>query len=360
MNRVALWLVVGLGLLAGSRSLQAEEMPPPLSPEEGVRSLRVKPGLRAELVASEPLVVDPVAIDWGTDGKLWVCEMRDYPSGIDGNWKPGGQINVLEDTNGDGKYDKSTVFLDGLPFPTGVMAWRKGALICAAPEIIYAEDTDGDGKADVRKVVYRGFATENYQARVNGLSYNLDNWVYGANGLIGGTIRGMASGKEVNIGGRDFRIKPDTGVVEPASGLTQQGRVHDDEGNQFGGNNSILLQHYPLPDHASRRNPHVAPPAPAVYVPKDPDSRQVFPASRTIERFNHPESANRVTSACGIGIYRDDLLGEEYTGNAFICEPVHNLVHREVLKADGVTVAGHRASDDQESEFLASTDNWFR
>jgi putative membrane-bound dehydrogenase-like protein len=233
-------------------------------------------------------------------------------------------------------------------------------LVCAAPEIIYAEDTDGDGKADVRRPLFQGFATENYQARVNGLSYGLDNWVYGANGLIGGAIRGTATGREVNIGGRDFRINPDTGVMEPASGLTQQGRVHDDWNNQFGGNNSILIQHYPLPDHYARRNPWVAAPSPAVYLPRDPDSSRVFPASVTLARFNHPESANRVTSACSPLIYRDDLLGPGYKGNAFVCEPVHNLVHREVVEPDGVTFSSHRAPDEQGSEFLASTDSWCR
>lgn len=212
---------------------------PSLSPEEGLRSLRVKLGLRAELVANEPLVVDPVAIDWGTDGKHRVCEMRDYPTSMDGNWKPGGRINVPENTDGDGNYDKSAVLLDGLPFPTGVMPGQDG------------------GKVDVRKVVFQGFATENYQTRVNGV-----------NGLIGGMIRGTASGREVNIGGCDFRIKPDLGVLEPASGPTRQGRVHDDEGNQFGGNSSVLLQHCPLPGHAARRNPRITPPAPVVYAPE--------------------------------------------------------------------------------------------
>ena len=239
-------------------------MPPPLSPAEAVRSFHVKPGLRLELVVAEPLIESPVAIDFGADGKLWVCEMRDYPSGMDGNGKPGGVIKVLEDRDGDGRYDTATKFLEGLAFPTGVMAWRKGALICAAPEIIYAEDTDGDGKADRRRTLFQGFATENYQARVNGLSYGVDNWVYGANGLIGGTIHGTSSGREFNIGGRDFRFKPETGEFEPASGLTQQGRVHDNWGNQFGGNNSMLIQHYPLPDHYARRNPRVAGPQPAV------------------------------------------------------------------------------------------------
>ena len=160
------------------------------------------------------------------------------------------------------------------------MAWRNGAIICAAPEILYAEDTDGDGKADRRQVLFRGFATENYQARVNGLSYGLDNWVYGANGLIGGLIRGTATGRDINIGGRDFRIQPDSGLMEPASGLTQQGRVRDDWGEQFGGNNSIWIQHYPLPDHYVRRNPRVAAPAPAVSVPRDPENQRVYPASR--------------------------------------------------------------------------------
>ncbi len=330
------------------------------SPAEGLASIRVPAGLKVELVAAEPLVRSPVAIDWGTDGKLWVCEMLDYPSGLDGQGKPGGRIVTLEDSDGDGRYDKSTTFLDDLPFPTGVMAWKKGVLVCAAPDILYAEDTDGDGRADVRTLLFRGFATENFQARVNGLAYGLDNWVYGANGLIGGTIRGERTGKEVVLGGRDFRIKPDLGAFEPASGLTQQGRVRDDWGNQFGGNNSVWLQHYPLPDHYARRNRQAASPDPAVYLPKGPDDRRVYPISQLAERFNHPESAGQVTSACSPLIHRDPYLGESYFGNAFICEPVHNLVHREVLTPDGVTFAGHRAATEQASEFLASTDPWSR
>jgi putative membrane-bound dehydrogenase-like protein len=350
--------VVPASFRAGVSS--AEESPPARAPEEGVKSIRIAAGLRVELVAAEPLIQSPVAIDFGADGKLWVCEMRDYPTGIDGNWKPGGVIKVLEDRDRDGRYETATNFLEGLPFPTGLMAWRKGVIVCAAPDVIYAEDTDGDGKADLRRVLFQGFATENYQARVNGLAYGLDNWVYGANGLIGGSIRGTMTGKVIDIGGRDFRFKPDSGLMEPASGLTQQGRVRDDWGNQFGGNNSVLIQHYPLPDHYARRNPYVAAPGSAVYVPRDPDSTRIYPASQTLARFNHPESANRVTSACSPMIYRDTLLGPTFSGNAFICEPVHNLVHRQVLDRDGVTFAGHRAEGEQSSEFLASTDHWFR
>lgn len=338
-----------------------DEHPPALSPGESLKTFRTKPGLRLELVASEPLIESPVAIDFGADGRLWVCEMRDYPAGMDGKYKPGGVVKVLEDRDGDGKYDAAVTFLEGLAFPTGVMAWRDGVIVTAAPEIIYARDTNGDGKADLRQVLYRGFSTENYQARVNGLSYNQDGWVYGANGLIGGSINGRADGREVNIGGRDFRFKPDLGVFEPAAGLTQQGRVHDDWGRQFGGNNSVLLQQYPLPDHYIQRNLRVVAPAPTVNSSRgDADPGQLYPISKTLARYNEPEQANRVTSACGPEIYRDSLLGAEYAGNGFASDPVHNLVRRIVLDPGGVVLKGHRADDEQTSEFLAATDSWSR
>src|SRR5205823_3466026 len=140
------------------------EMTQPLSPEESLAAMHVRPGMKIELVAAEPLVVDPVAFDWGPDGRLWVVEMRDYPNGIAWNkegdefGKPGGRVKMLTDTDGDGRYDKASVFLDEIPFPTGIKVWRKGILVTAAPEIFYAEDKDGDDKADERKVIYRGLA----------------------------------------------------------------------------------------------------------------------------------------------------------------------------------------------------------
>jgi putative membrane-bound dehydrogenase-like protein len=342
---------------------RAEEAPAPKPPVEALATLKVRPGLRVERVACEPLVASPVAIDFGPDGRLWVVEMNDYPLGLDGRYKPGGRVKYLEDANGDGSYDKATTLADDLPFPTGVMAWRGGALVCAAPDILYIEDTKRDGKADVRQVLFTGFATENYQARVNGLSYGLDNWVYGANGLLGGTIssRKQPGAPAVSIGGRDFRMNPDTGAFEAVAGLTQQGRVRDDAGNWFGNDSGHLLWHYPLPDYYVRRNPHLAGPSPRVHVPTgDPDPNRLFPISRILSRFNDPHEAGRVTSACGAGLYRDELLGREFKGDAFTCEPVHNLVTRRKLEGRGTTFAGRRAADEQASEFLAATDNWFR
>jgi putative membrane-bound dehydrogenase-like protein len=338
------------------------EFPPPKSPKDSLACIQLKPGFRAELVASEPLISSPVAIDWGPDGKLWVIEMYDYPTGVDGNWKPGGRVKYLESTKGDGVYDKAVTLADDLPFPTGLMAWGKGVLVCAAPDILYLEDTKGTGKADVRKVLFTGFDTSNYQARINGLEYGLDGWVYAANGLLGGKIVSKINPKyKVDLGGRDLRFKPDTGEIEPAAGLTQQGRTRDDWGNWFGNDNSNLLWHYPLPEHYLRRNPHfIAPPA-RVNVPVgDPDPNKLFPVSHLLRRFNDFGSANRTTSACGPCIYRDTLLGKEYYGNSFTCEPVHNLVTRRVLTPKGVTFVGKRSPDEQDREFFASTDNWCR
>jgi putative membrane-bound dehydrogenase-like protein len=341
----------------------------PLSPQESLRAIHTKPGITVELVASEPLITDPVAIDWGADGRLWVCEMNDYPAGLDGNWQPGGRIKVLEDTNGDGIYDKATLFADNIPFPTGVTAWGKGVLICAAPDIIYAEDTNGDGKADKFQKMASGYFTDNFQARVNSLQLGLDNWIYGANGLLGGTIRAypeydanhvLSSQGPVDIRNHDFRFIPFTDRFETVTGVSQQGRARDDWGNWFGCDNSELLLHFGAPEHYFRRNPHITAPIGVVNLTSRPDGNRLYPRSRTLERFNDLDNANRTTSACGLAIYRDTLLGDQYYGNAFTCEVVHNLVHREILTNTDGTISSGRATDEQNSEFLASTDNWFR
>ena len=195
---------------------------------------------------------------------------------------------------------------------------------------------------------------------MNSLTYGLDGWVHGANGLIGGRIASFAGGEPVDIRGRDFRMNPDTGAFETLAGLTQHGRVRDDWGNWFGCDNGALLRHYPLTDHYVRRNPHFSPPSPGVAAATYADANRVFPISRPLERFNDPSHINRVTSGCGLGLYRDTLLGEAFYGDAFVCEPVHNLVRRLKLRPRGVTFSAHRPEGKTAPEFLASTDNWFR
>ncbi len=344
------------------------DLPPPKSPADALAAIKVKPGFRVELVAAEPLVEDPVAFDWGPDGRLWVVEMRDYPNGLTWNGPgdpknvPGGRVKVLRDTDGDGRYDKATVFLDGLPFPNGVKAWRGGVLVTAAPQVLYAEDHDGDDKADQRVMLFAGFTEGNQQHRANGLRWGLDNWLYMANGDSGGSIKSLANGSVLKISGRDLRVRPDTGELDPQAGQTQFGRCRTDWGDWFGGNNANPMWHYVLEDHYLRRNPHVAPPENRKHVSIKPGASPVYPLSKTLTRFNDFNMSNRFTSACSPEVYRDDWphIGLAAETHVFICEPVHNLVHHEVMTADGATFTSRRAADEQESEFFASSDNWCR
>ncbi len=333
-------------------------LPQPLGAEEALRSIRLSSGLELQLVAAEPLIADPVAFDWGPDGRLWVAEMSDYPLGVNG--QPGGRVRVLTDTDGDGRYDKSTIFADDLPFPTGVKVWRDSVIISTAPDILQAYDNDGDGKADEINPIFRGFAEGNQQHRVNGLRYGIDHRLYLANGDSGGTVTSVKTGKSMDIRGRDLWINPDTGAMATTSGQTQFGRNCDDWQNWFGGNNSNPMWHYVLDESYLSRNPHVSFPSLRNPVSIAPGTSPVFPLSETLERYNDFKMANRFTSACSPNIYRDQLLGKNFYGNAFICEPVHNLVHREVMEESGSSWMSERAADEQRSEFLASRDSWFR
>ncbi|MEX0643253.1 MAG: neutral/alkaline non-lysosomal ceramidase N-terminal domain-containing protein [Pirellulales bacterium] len=328
----------------------------PKSPAESLATIQVRDGMRIELVAAEPMVQSPVAIDFGPDGKLWVAEMKDYGCKDGETCPPAGRVSVLEDRDSNGTFETATVFLDKIAEPMGVCVWRKGVLISAAPDLIYAEDTNGDGKADVVQKLFTGFSVENPQARLNTLSAGLDGWLQSGCMFVG-KIRNQ-HGHEFDIGNRDFRLRPDAGEIDAENGKTENARVRDDWGNWFGCENGVLCFHYPLPDRYLRRNAHIVPPALAVNVP-NAAAAQLYPRGKLV-LFELSGPAGRATAACGLTFYRDELLGPEFIGNAFTCEPVNQLVHRTVLHPKGATFVGERAADETESEFLTSTDNWFR
>ncbi|MFP6694595.1 MAG: PVC-type heme-binding CxxCH protein, partial [Pirellulales bacterium] len=334
----------------------------PKLPEVSLRNIEVPEGFEVQLVAAEPLIADPVAMDWGPDGRLWVVEMADYPLGVDGKGAPGGRVRWLSDTDGDGVYDRSTLFLENLSTPTGIMVWREGILITAAPDVLYAEDTDGDGKADRKEVLFTGFGKGNQQHRVNGLCWGLDNWIYLANGDSGGVIVSNKTGAKVDIRGRDVRIRPDEGLVEAVEGQTQFGRSRDDWGNWFGCNNPNPIFHYVLADRYLRRNPHFSPPAARRDI-RD-GSTSVFPISQNISHCDTKHrplgAAATFTSANSTIVYRGGLFGPDFVNNTFTSEPVYNVVHRRVLEPRDVTFRSLRPKSEAGVEFFRSSDAWCR
>jgi putative membrane-bound dehydrogenase-like protein len=319
------------------------------------------PDLAIELVAAEPEVASPVAIAWDEEGRLFVAEMLDYPTAA-----TAGRIRMLEDRDGDGRYERATVFADGLPFPNGVLPCFGGVLVTAAPNIWFLRDKDGDGRAEERQVVLTGFGEGNTQLRVNGLTWGLDNRIYVANGRSDGDVRKPSDppGRAVSIRRRDarFRLSSSPFTMEDfrvgaIAGFSQFGLPHDDWGNRFPSWNTIPIRHVVLEQEAPDRNPYLAETSTVASILDLSDGGRIFPISPPQPRFNR-ESVAFFNASCGPMIERGGLLPAAYRGNAFVCEPLTNLVHRRGLEPAGVTFVARRVEPGR--EFLASSDPAFR
>ncbi|APW59276.1 putative beta-propeller-type glycoside hydrolase of unknown function [Paludisphaera borealis] len=314
----------------------------------------IDPELRIELIASEPDIASPVAVAWDEAGRLFVVEMTDYPAG-----PKSGKVRMLVDRDGDGRYETASTFADGLNFPNGVLPWNGGVLVTAAPDIVFLKDTNGDGVADERRVVLTGFVEGNQQLRVNGLTWGADNWVYAANGRSDGVVRrpGDPDAKAVPLNRHDFRFRPDTGEIQVVSGFSQFGLPRDDWGRRFPSWNTIPIRHAVIEERVLSRNKYLAESASVASILDPADGGRVFPISPAQTTFNR-ESTAYFNATCGPTIYRGDVLGDAYKGDAFVCESLTNLVQRRVLEQRGPTFLARRAEADR--EFLASTDPCFR
>ncbi len=316
------------------------------------------PDLTIELVAAEPEVVSPVAMAWDANGRLYVAEMGGYPV-----TERKGRIRQLRDDDGDGRYEKSIVFADGLSFPTTVMPYRDGILTIDSPDLLFLRDTNGDGKADERRVEWTGFIPGSQQLRANALHWGLDNWIYGANGRCDGEIRraGDSASPTVSIRGHDFRFRLSSrgssikDAFEPIAGQSQFGQCHDDWGHRFLSWNTIPIRQAVVPEPAaSRRSLFQA--RGVVDLAASDDTGRVYPVSPPPRQFN-AERADYYNAMCGLTIFRGDALGALYEGNAFVGESLSSLVTRRVLKPQGVVFTSERA--ERAREFLASRDPWF-
>lgn len=356
-----------------SSLLLADDAPPgpgsPLSPEESLRHFQLDNGLRVELVAAEPEVVDPVSIAFDEEGRMYVVEMRDYPNGPQPGQPPLSQIKRLEDLDGDGRYETAHVFADKLLFATGVLPWQGGVIVTLAGEIAWFKDTDGDHQADVRETWFRGFVEQNPQLRANHPTFGPDNHIYVANGLRGGTIVAEEAkwGRKfepVSLSGKDFRFDPLTGECDAVAGNGQFGMTFDDLGHRFVCDNRHPCRQVMLEDRYTKRNPFLALREVVHDVCAPAEFSTIHPLSRAWTTSNL--HAGQFTAACGVLIYRGDALPPGYARNIFVCEPTGNLVHREIIRPGRSTTPGEGpvASDgrpaDPQREFLATADEWFR
>ncbi|MBI4626480.1 MAG: c-type cytochrome [Verrucomicrobia bacterium] len=359
--------------------LSAAKDPPlrVMTPDEALAAFQIEPGLRIELVAAEPMVDDPVAFAWDEKRRLYVVENRGYPDPLQTNSKPNepwttkGRIALLEDTNGDGRYDKRTTFAEGLGYPNGIMVWRGGVFVTSAPDLLYLKDNDGDGVADERRVVLTGFETsKTAQIRMCYPTLGLDGWIYVAGGRNGGKVHSPEhpSRPVVEFPPGDSRFHPDTLLFELVGGNSQFGLTIDDFGRRYGLVNREPVMHTVLEPHHLKRNPYLAFNASIHAVSKVQAEAKVFPISQAKtasywgqmfrpdpKRVGHEGT---FTSACGHHIFGGTALTPEHVGNFFICEPAQNLIQRQVMRPDGASFISEVPYTGR--EFLASPDIGFR
>jgi putative membrane-bound dehydrogenase-like protein len=344
------------------RAIQPQELSAgPLSPEESIKQMKFPKGLKVELVASEPQVVDPVAIAFDEDLKLWVVEMSDYPNGPGEGEKPKSRIKVLLDKDNDGHYETAHTFADELLFATGLQPWKGGVIVTLAGEVAWLKDTDGDFKADIHETWFTGFSQDNPQLRANHPTFGPDNWIYIANGLRGGKVIAVkpewAKGaKPLDISGKDFRFDPITGKYEAITGTGQFGLTFDRLGNRFICSNRNPCMQVVIEDRYLKRNPHLAVKRPLHDVaPAGADSK-IFPISRAWTTSNL--HAGQFTAACGVTFHDGLGMGEEFAWNFYTCDPTGNLVHRTVPRYGPALITARPQRENV--EFLASPDEWFR
>ncbi len=352
----------------------------PFSPDASLKHIELTSGFKINVFAAEPQIVDPVAMCFDENGKIYVCELREME--VLPALTPGTKatIRLLEDRNGDGRIDHSTIFAEGLSFPTGIIPYDGGVFALCTPDLLYLKDTDGDGVADVRKVVLTGFGQGNAEWRFNNLQWGPDNWIYAANGHAGGNVYDPAikDSPKVDLGGRDFRFDPRTGKYESESRQIGGGfgLTFDDWGRRFVDQNEMHVIHVVLPQKYLARNPNLAVRAASEDISDHgkPDAK-LFPISRpqqwridrTTRRANvesnkfsssQLQANGYFTAACGVTVYRGGVFPEPFRGNLFVCDAAQNLIHRDILHESGASMFASRA--DQGTEFLRSSDPWFR
>ena len=323
---------------------------PALSPEEALRSFRLAPGFRVELVAAEPLVVDPVQFEFDPDGRIWAVEFRGWMLDIDGTGEgdPIGQVVVLEDTDGDRVMDKSTVFLDKLVMPRTVSFVEGGVLIAEPPNLWYCRDTNGDLKCDSKKLVGSYGRPGNPEHTDNGLMPGIDNWMHSADSNL------------------RHRFRAGKLIEERSFNRGQWGMTQDDYGRRFYNYENRPLHADLYPSHYAfrNRNLRVGRSTPGLNHTVVPRSDEVYPIRVTPgitlggNELRPDGTLRTFTIACGPSIYRGTQFPEKYFGSAVIPEAAGNLIRLAPFTDAPIELRATNAFN--HLELLASTDERFR
>lgn len=324
--------------------------PPVVSGKESLKNFKLPPGFKIEVVACEPMIETPVAVSWDHKGRMYVVEMNSYMHDMDGNGEdqPVGRIKLLEDLDGDGIYDKASVFVDKQIMPRAVMALGDGALVVTPPTLTFYRDTDGDGVADSAELVDDEVGKLGGQPEYlpNSPLWGLDNWIT----FSLHTVR--------------YRYQQGSFSSGPGGKSGQWGRSQDDWGRHYFNYNSDLLRCDLIPPLWYSRNPRITErSAINVQTIKDQTVWPGHPNPGINRGYNvdalRPDGTQKLaTATCGAGIYRGNLFPKEYRGNAFVPEPAGNLVKRLVLEDGNTTITAKNAYET--SEFLTSSDERFR
>lgn len=338
--------------------IPADKIPPSpvLSPEQALKSFKLAPGFEAQIVAAEPLIDNPVIVQWDNRGRLWVMEMRSFmqtPQGK-GELEPVSQVAILHDTDGDGRADKKTVFLDKLLMPRAMAFIGDGVVICEPPKLVYYPILPGDkpGKPMVIDPDYAPAAVikngvMNVEHAANAFMRALDNYHYNAKS----TFR--------------YIYKDEEWKKEPTYFKGQWGMSQDNYGRLAFNSNSDHFRMEPVNSSYLLRNPFYRS---ARYSVQPLPNQTVWPGRMNpgINRgyrknMLRPDGTlSRFTGASGVAIYRGGHFPPEFVGDAFVPEPTGNLIRRDdVTEANGKLTAVNPYGEDK-TEFLVSTDEIFR
>ncbi|MBX2816613.1 MAG: hypothetical protein KTR24_11465 [Saprospiraceae bacterium] len=349
-----------------------------LTPAESMATFDLIEGFELDAYAVEPHVMDPVELKFDAAGKAFVVEMPDYPFKPDPG-KGRGKIKQLHDDDGDGVIDRSTVFAQGISEATSILPWKEGLIVTAAPNILFLQDLDQDGTCDSTEILFTGFFENNSEAQITNLTYGLDNWIYASNHGQSGTVTYQrdTSQPALQMQGGDFRFRLDRNKFELEAGPAQFGQTFNDRCHRFITQNSLHIRHAVIPWRYTHRHPYLfstqvahnisdheaemfqETPAPHWRAERTA-RRQVKYEEQGLDRREYAE--DYFTGCSGGTFYGGHAFPPEFYGNVFTGDVAGNLIHRDLLVAEGQspTYVASRAPSERHREFLFAKDSWFR